>query len=205
MLAVVVAGCAAAPSGGEAPTDDGQPAESSPTESGSPEETAPPVAEISLDGIALGDESVSFEDGDDVLALLGDALGSTPEGEQYEGYPIMTHDWGDLSVTLMGEDDAQASIGVTAPASEGITFQTAEGGIAVGATRDEALDAGAEDGGYDGDGDGKSDYLMLEAQEVPDAESLERPGEPGREFVMLAIEDDMVTSIHAPADDFSDL
>ncbi|MGO1770719.1 MAG: hypothetical protein ACTHZX_12270 [Microbacterium sp.] len=185
LLAATLGGCATTPSG-TAIAD-------------------PPVVKVSLDGIASGDDAAGFDDGDGVLELLGDALGSTPEGEQYEGYPIVTHDWGDAALTLTGDADAHASIGVSAAEVDGSAFQTAEGGIAVGATREEALAAGAEGGGYDGDGDGEDDYLILEARDVPDAESLERPGEQGREFVMLAIEDDAVTGIHAPANDFSDL
>lgn len=206
LLAVLLAGCASAPAEEEAPPSSA-PAESAPTETPAPEETAPAVAEVSLDGISFGDDAAGFDDGAGALALLGDALGSTPEGEQYEGYPITSYDWGGLSLTVTrtSADDARASIGVTAADADGIEFRTAEGGISVGATREEALAAGAEPGGYDGDDDGRPEYLMLEAQEAPGTQSLERTGEAGREFVMLTVEDDVVTGIQAPSNDFSDL
>jgi hypothetical protein len=60
-------------------------------------------------------------------------------------------------------------------------------------------------GARDGDGDGKSDGLFLETQEVPGTSSLCVDGAVGVEFVDVGFTGDTVTLLLAPGNDFSDI
>jgi hypothetical protein len=202
--ALLLTGCGpAAPSG---PTD----ADADPTPSAS--ETVAPTAavlEIALDGVTLinDDESIAasaaFTDGEQVLALLGLAFGSTPAGvANSDGYPITSYEWD--SVTLNVVTDAGAIISVGASEQSGIEIRTTDG-ISVGATRPEVAAVADFDPAYDFDGDGASDYLGLEAQVNPEVDSLESPGEPGTDFIMVVFSGDNAIRINAPSSDYGDL
>lgn len=202
---LVLTGCGTPGSTG--PTDKGAP-EPEPSASETAEPT-PEVLEISLDGVSLinDDESVaataSFSDGAAVLALLGTAFGSTPAGvANTDGYPITSYEWD--SVTLNVITDAGAIMSVGASEQSGITIRTSDG-IGVGATRPEVAAYADFDPAYDFDGDGASDYLGLEAEENPAVESLENPGQPGTDFIMVVFSGDNAIRINAPSSDYGDL
>jgi hypothetical protein len=193
----------------------GTPGPSGPTDKAAPEptpsETSEPVATvllISLEGVTVvnDDDSVaaeaSFADGAAMLELLGEVAGSTPEGQvNGDGYPITFYDWGQLSLSVVTDSGSSLSVGDDEFA--GLAVHT-DDGIHVGSPRsDAALAAGFE--GSDFDGDGQADYLGIEAVENPDVESLERPGEPGVDFIMAVIEGDTVARLITPSSDYGDL
>jgi hypothetical protein len=165
---------------------------------------------VTLDGLTVtGDateESAALEDPDAVLALVEELTGQARVGVDIpnpwgEGDPVGTlYEWDGVTVSVIGE---RASLVVRAATVGGASFQT-EQGVAVGATRAEAVAAGAWDD-WDEDGDGVADYLGIGEREVPGTESLSRPGETGIEYVMLGVKGDVVEQIHVPANDFSDL
>ena len=136
-----------------------------------------------------------------MLELLGEVAGSTPEGQvNGEGYPITFYDWGQLGLAVV--TDAGATLSVGDDEFAGLAVHTTDG-IHVGSTRAEAAAvAGYE--GTDFDGDGQPDYLGLEAVANPDVDSLERPGEPGTDFIMVVL-GDTVSRLIAPSSDYGDL
>ena len=186
----------------------------SPSPSASETVTAPdptPVSlVISLDAVSVVNDdgttaaSAPFTDGEAVLALLGEYFGETPEGvENTEGYPITGYDWGGVSLAVV--DGGGASISTQVTDFEGLAILTTDG-IAVGSTRDEVLALDPFVGApFDGDGDGQPDSLGLEAEVNPDVESLELPGEPGTDFVLVVFDGDLVSGINAPSSDYGDL
>jgi hypothetical protein len=199
---LLLTGCGGGALGG--PTDKATPEPS-------PSETAEPVATvllISLDGVAVvnDDESVAaeapFSDGVAVLELLVDLAGSTPEAQvNSEGYPITFYDWGPLSLTVV--TDAGATLSVGDDEFAGLAVHTADG-IHAGSSRADAAAVASYDG-KDFDGDGQPDYLGLEAAANPAVESLELPGQPGTDFIMLVIQGDVVTRLITPSSDYGDL
>jgi hypothetical protein len=196
----------------------GSPAEHGPTDKAAPEpspsasETVAPTPEVlivSLDEVTLlnDDKSVaataSLDDGAAVLALLGSAFGSTPTGTTNgDGYPITSYEWDGLTLNVITDAGAFLSIGTAS--QSGILIRTTDG-IAVGALRPEVAAVADFDPAFDFDGDGASDYLGLEAEINPDVESLENPGQPGTDFVMVIFSGDTATRITSPACDYGDL
>lgn len=165
---------------------------------------------ISLDAVTvLNDDGTTaatsaFSDGAGVLALLGEYFGSTPEGvANTEGYPFTSYQWDGIWLTVV--DDGPASIAVQVSDFADLAIETSDG-IAVGSTRDEveALDpfVGLP---MDSDGDGQPDSLGLEYSMNPDVESLEQPGQPGTDFVLVVFDGDTVSGINAPSSDYGDL
>lgn len=174
-----------------------------PTPSASPEADA---IVITLDELRLIDRAeaalgrVSLRDGD-VIGFLEDALGSAPTVDTEDTYGIVFYEWEGVNLTpLDGERGGRVSF--TAAQSNGLTLRTEEG-LTVGATRDEAIAAGAE-AGYIDEETGY-DILQLDTREEPGTESLERPGETGVVYVTIVVEEGIVTQIGAPGNDFSDL
>lgn len=207
-IALVLAACA-----GEdvAP---GPPPTSAPTESATSSPAPPPAPTpdalvIAVDGLTLlnGDGSsagtTSFADGAGTLAFLNDLLDAEPTVTRNpDGYEITSYDWGALSLSVI--DGLGSQIVVRATEFEGLTLRTVEG-VTVDDTRAEVASLGALDGGYDGDGDGASDFVQLSTRNVPGTDSLEKPGSVGVDYVMISFEGDDVVGIHAPANDYGDL
>ena len=169
---------------------------------------APAAIVVSVDGLELVDEqgtvlgSAEFADGAGVVEFLGDAVGSTPEGEENtEGYPITSYDWGE--VTLRVVDDGAASIVASSATIEGLEIRTTEG-VGVGSSREAAVDAGAEEVFY-ADGSLQPDLLRLQVRDAPGTDSLENPGTTGVDFVLLVLEGGDVVRIFSPSSDYGDL
>lgn len=208
LLLLAMTGCTAAPPV-SAPTS---PAASSaaPTPSPPPAPGKPGTLTIAVDGVTFeGDgetRTAGFTDGQAIIDLLHDTTGSLPDGvavDDLEGYEsgVVVYDWDGIAVFLA--PDGRARVSVEAPSIGAVRIQTVAG-LGVGSSRTDAVKAQAWDQ-WDDDGDGLADYLGIGEREVPGTESLSRPDFVGIEFVLLVMEDDAVTEIQAPADDFSDL
>lgn len=149
----------------------------------------------------------SFSAPEPLLALIEELTGQPRTGEDYEdpwGHGDVwgtTYTWDDISVSVPKEGSA----GVTVKSAKvgDIPVQT-PGGIAVGASRADVLAAqGWEE--WDEDGDGLADYYGIDARTVEGTESLSRPGEVGREYIVIALNGDTVSRLQTPSNDFSDL
>lgn len=167
---------------------------------------------MGLDGIALTDDSgsteASYDDSAALLALLEQATGTLPEPEALEGMEgydmqLDAYRWDGLQVTAPHSGEGQAWIRVTGADVDGVALETEEG-LAVGSARAELIDAGAW-ALVDTEDPATASELGLGGREVPDTQSLTRPGSVGIRFVMFSLEDDTVTQLMVPADDFSDL
>lgn len=203
--ALLLTGCApvvapeAAPSGSAA------------AETSTPTPTPTPVGEL-----VIGIDEVTYEhagatqefpfmdDGEELLALVEELTGQLRQGEEIEG-PYggewgTAYKWDEISIIVAGD---QTRVSVAAPSVGGVPVVTPEG-LSVGSGRNEVVAAGGRDG-WDADEDGVADYMDLGEQQVPDTQSLSRPGEVGILFVTVELDDDVVVEIQAPANDFSDI
>lgn len=206
---LVLSGCSTSPTAAPSPTAS-SPA-LSPEASASPTPTAEPERlVITLDALTYVDgptsEAYPIEEGAAVVDLLDELTGTTAVGEQFDG-PYgseggVRYEWAGVTVAVFTYDGA-ASVTVDAATIGDVPISTSEG-IAVGSTREAALAAGAFDD-WDADGDGIADVLGIQPVEVPDAESLTRPGTPGIRYIALELTDDVVTAIRWPSNDFSDI
>jgi hypothetical protein len=196
--ALVLAGCAAevAAQASETPTP-----------------TPTPAGAISLgvEGMTFTDggepQSFSFDDPEPLLAFVEQLTGEPRVGEDFEdmwGHGEVwgtAYTWKEISVKVW--KDGPASVAILAATVGGIPVRTTSG-IAVGSTREDVLTIGGWDE-WDADGDGKADYLGVDGREVAGVESLSRPGEPGREFILAGLNGDVVTELQSPSNDFSDI
>ena len=206
---LLLAACAAEPStGSPTPTTNDEQTSSSPTSN--------PAAEqhlvISVDGIAYTEDadtvSAAYDDAAALLELLKDATGEMPtpvDMEDPPGYEMnfVTYDWDGLRVITEAGGIGTARVSVTSADVDGIQVATEEG-LTVGSSRADLVDAQGWDQ-WDQDGDGVADYIGLGHLEVPGTVSLTHPGTVGSVFLLFALENDTVTQIQAPSDDFSDL
>lgn len=201
-LLLALAGCA--PGGGtggtNAPSPDPTPA---------PEEPTASAIVLSLEGLATVDqdgeplEAVRFDDAPPVLVLLTELLGEEPEEEYFADYGTTTYSWGeDVQLWTNEEDFSRLSLEVAELG--GLPVATTDG-ITIGSTRDEVLALDPYDGEYDVDGDGDSDFLGLEPVANPEYESLSFPGQPGTDFIEVQLEDDLVSSLRSPSNDYTDV
>ena len=167
---------------------------------------------LGVDGLAVVEgeaqtESFPLDAAEALLAFVEDLTGKPRSGEDFEDPWGNGEIWGTQytwdEITISVLKDGPASVTVLATTIGGVPVGTA-GGVMVGATRDAVLAAGGWEE-WDEDGDGVADYLGLDEQDVEGTQSLSRPGEVGREFVSVALEDDVVTALRIPANDFSDL
>ena len=195
LVALALAGCTApAPD----PTAD---AVATPTA-----DRAPAAIVMTLDELRLLDagdavlETVSVRDGD-VIGFFEDALGGPATVSTDEGYGFDFHDWTGIRVMPL-TDGRGGWVTFTAAESSGLALRTEEG-LTVGATRDQAIAAGAEEG-YVDDESGYA-VLQLDTREEPGTESLERPGETGVVYVAIIVENGVVSQIGVPGNDFSDI
>ncbi|WP_282847706.1 hypothetical protein [Microbacterium oxydans] len=161
------------------------------------------VVVISVDGLSVDDGAViAYDDPDGAVAALTDVFGSAPEEAPVEGPydSVFTgFEWDGTNAIDYG---TWIDVAVSADAS-GVIFRTPEG-VGIGATRADALAAGAVDG-WDEDGDGVADYLSIGVREVPGTSSLANPGQPGVEYISLKIVDDVVTRLSSGGNDYSDI
>lgn len=183
-----------------------------PTASPTPTPTAEAHLVVAVDGLSLVDAddttSAGFDDAAALLDLLEQATGMSPTPTAVENPPgyemnLVNYDWEGLILVSDESGTGVASIVVTSQTVNGTPIATADG-FAVGSPREALTAAGAKDV-FDADGDGIADELSLDWKEVPGTNSLVTPGQVGSEYLMFSITDDVVTRIHAPANDFSDL
>jgi len=198
LVALALAGCTA---GGD-PTNAGSP---TPPHTPAPDH-APAAIVMTLDELRLVDaedavlETVAVRDGD-VIGFFEDALGGPATVSTDEGYGFDFHDW--TGVRVMPLTDGRGGwVTFTAAESSGLALRTQEG-VAVGATREQAIAAGAVEGYVDDDSG--YDILQLDTREEPGTESLERPGETGVVYVAIIVENGVVSQIGVPGNDFSDI
>lgn len=183
--------------------------EPSPTSSPTPE--AAPQLVLSVDSITYehdgAAEVVPLDEGAALVALLEGIAGAGTQEEfdgPYDSEGGTRYRWEGIVVSIWAFD-AAADVSVDGATVGGVPIATTEG-VAVGATRADAIAAGAfEICTYDGDGDGLTDSLALQATEVADTQSLCRSGSVGIEFVDVGFTGDTVTRLSAPGNDFSDI
>ncbi len=167
---------------------------------------------ITLDGIVYShddtDEFVPLSDGQSLLALFQKLTGVMPTGVElqspFEGYDWKqtSYEWSDVRV-VVSHDGGASSIGILAPAVNGVPIQTEEG-ISVGSKRAEVLAAHGWDI-YDENGDGLAEAIGLGSREVPGTQSLSHLGAVGVEYILLVMKGDAVEQIQIPSNDFSDI
>jgi len=198
LVALALAGCTA----GGGPTSAASP---TPTHTPAPDR-APAAIVMTLDELRLVDtedavlETVSVRDGD-VTGFLADALGEPATVSTDEGYGFEFHDWPGIRVIPLA-DGRGGWVAFTAAEANGLALRTEEG-LMVGATREQAIAAGAVEGFVDDDSG--YDILQLDTRDEPGTESLERPGETGVVYVAIIVENGVVSQIGVPGNDFSDL
>ncbi|WP_282848112.1 hypothetical protein [Microbacterium oxydans] len=205
--ALLLAGCTSAPSAAE-PTTVPSSAPSSPT----PTPTVEPQIVVSLDGIAVTDETgtrdAALDDTEAVLDLLEETTGELPEPEKVETFPgydfsFVNYIWDGLRVFTDTEHEGPASVALTGPSVGGVPITTAEG-LAVGSTRAELLDAGAW-ALDDSEDPATAEFLGLGGREAPGTESLSHPGSTGIVYTLFWFDGDTVKQIQVPSNDYSDL
>jgi hypothetical protein len=206
---LVLAGCAA-----EEPAAFTTPSSSpaaQPSETPTPTPTPAGAISLGVAGIAFTDggesKTLSFDDPQLLLAFVEELTGEPRAGEDFEDPWGNGDTWGTLytwdDIRVSVRKDGPASVVILATTVGGIPVRTASG-IAVGSTRDDVLAMGGWDG-WDADGDGQADYLGVDGHEVEGVESLSRPGQPGREFILVELDGDVVTELQSPSNDFSDI
>lgn len=154
---------------------------------------------VSAVTVTSGDQltTVSYEDPDALIQALTDVFGSSPSvTEDPNGYEVTFYDW--QGARVLRFSDARASVAISVPTVSGVNTATLEG-IQVGSDRASALAAEARDVGEG------ADSLGITAREVPNTQSLTRPGEVGLDFVRLRFNSDQVSHIQAPAFDYGDV
>lgn len=176
-----------------------------------PTETTSAQIVVSLDGLTVTgaeERSADYTDSAALLELLQEVTGELPEAEGVEIFPgvpstLEAYDWGGLRVLADSTGEAPASVSVTAAEVAGLPVVT-EDGFRVGSTRSElrAADAWALTDAADPE---TASELGLGGREVPDTESLTRPGSTGIVYTMFVLDGDTVTKIMVPSNDFSDL
>jgi hypothetical protein len=209
-VALSLSACAPQPAAEPTSTDAAAPTftptvKPTPTASPSPHTAAPAsdaVLIVQLDSASIAAGSTLDYSIDAVDAWTA-ALGSVPTQSAVEGpyggtLDMTAMDWPGLTVTVPNDGSTHgASVRVSEPTVAGHPVVTT-GGIGVGSTRAEAITAGATEG-FD------ATELRLDTRDAPGTQSLQRPGEVGREYVMLVLDGDAVTQIILPGNDFSDI
>ncbi|WP_201276579.1 hypothetical protein [Marisediminicola senii] len=169
-----------------------------------------PIVTITLDDLSYGDPgaitTVPFTQGNDLVVAIQSLTGSAPSVSDIED-PWGNGDiwgtryqWDGINVNVL---DGNATLRISTATLGDSVILTAQG-LAVGSTRADAVAAGAWDD-YDENDDQIADYLGIGSREIAGTESLGNPGAVGVEYLMLEMNGDVVSAIHAPANDFSDI
>src|SRR4051812_13970892 len=116
MILVVAIAAGLLLTGCTTPSGPGGPSDLTTDPSPSASETAeavPAVLVVSLDGVSVLDESevelmsATFDDGSDVLSVLGAAFGSVPAGvANADGYPITSYEWDNVTLNVVTDAGA---------------------------------------------------------------------------------------------------
>ncbi|MFJ6427257.1 hypothetical protein [Microbacterium maritypicum] len=206
--ALLLIGCTSAPSSTGPSTAPA--AAPSPTPSATAE--IEPQIVVSLDGIAVTDESgtrrADFADLDAVLNLVGEVAGGLPEPEKVEDppgyeYGMVNYTWDGLKVFTDTAHEAPASVAITGSSLNGVPIMT-EQGVAVGSTREELIDAGAW-ALVDAEDPRTAEFVGVGGREAPGTESLTHPGSVGIIFTLFWFDGDVVKQIQVPSNDYSDI
>ena len=210
VLALGLSACVPQPA--PAPTDT-----ASPTPAFCPSVKPTPTVSPTADAVAPASDAVLIVSLDSASIAAGStleyslnaveawtaALGAAPTQSAVEGpyggtLELTALEWPGFTLTVPNDGSTRAaSVRVSTPTVSGHPIVTT-GGIGVGSTRAEAVAAGATEG-FD------STELRLDTRDAPGTQSLQRPGEVGREYVMLVLDGDSVTQLILPANDFSDI
>jgi hypothetical protein len=167
------------------------------------------VVTVTHDGLSYdvggGVDTVRFDAGNEVVSFVGGLADSAPTVSDIDdpwGTAVIgtLFEWDGVALSVFG---GVGDLRLRAAEIGGARLQTVEG-IAVGSTRAEAMAAGAW-ADWDEDGDGVADHLGIGPREVPGTSSYAKPGSVGIEYVLLTIDDDVVTEIRVPVNDFSDI
>jgi hypothetical protein len=171
-------------------------ATATPTPTPTPSEPQPSAVLVSLDDLTVVDaegaplSSVPLSEPDLLIDFLTQLEGAAPTVVDNRKFG-MSYTWAGASVVVNFE---LAFFRATAPTIGGFPVVTSQG-IKIGSTQAEVLALGPVDPGYDGDGDGQSDYLGLEARVRPGSESLVTPGQEGIDYIEVTFTGDLVSSI----------
>jgi hypothetical protein len=162
---------------------------------------------VSLDQISVINNdgstgaTASFSSGSATLALLSDALGSTPTAERNDTYGLTSYDWGALTLTVSDYTGA-AFVSMTAAVLGGLTLRTPEG-IHVGSTAVEF--AAVASPGTQYPAAGAPVALGLEARPHPGTQSLAFPGRVGLDYIAVDLEGGLVARLRVPSGDWQDI
>ena len=207
-LLTALSGCTA---GGQTAEPSADPTASAPPSSEAPQPSTSPsatpegqVIEISLDGVSInGGRTIPYSARADLLDMLRSALGPmAEEPTEPDALGLIVYEWGSVRASMRQEGDIFIWVGT--PEVDDVKF-TGPDGVAVGWTRDQVIAAGAEDLGFDGDGDGKSDQLVMDAREVPGTKALDDPTRTGREYITIGMKGDVVEYIMSNGNDYNDV
>ncbi|KAA9110211.1 hypothetical protein [Microbacterium rhizomatis] len=162
---------------------------------------------VGADGKTMA--SVAFTDGPAIVALFNELLGSSPAGTRdapdakYQ-FAQTYYDWGGVRAVVPDEAQSRTHVAFTTSEVNGVQL-TAIGGIRLGMSRADAVARGAQESSFDGDGDGKGDFLQLDARAVSGTNSLTTPGAVGSDFILILLDGDAVVSIQSGGNDYGDL
>ena len=164
---------------------------------------------VSVDGVTFthaGEtEAVAFTDTTALLALVTEAVGTSPIVSKVEDLPgydfnLTAYDWTGLKVV---SDEANASISATSARVGGVSIETSQG-IAVGSSRADLLALHPTEIA-DENGDGTPDDFGVEPREEAGTTSLSHPDSTGIVFILVLMDGDSVKQIQSPSNDYSDI
>lgn len=167
---------------------------------------------VSLDDVTFSDgnrsEFAALDNGPGVIELLTTHFGRAPEKTRDPAdakyvFPQTYYTWDGVRLTVP-DGGGRVSISVQAPQLNGVGL-SAQGGVAVGMSRSEALEHGAESWEQDAEDDDQATRLVIGPRPVANTQSLSHPGSVGSEFIDVWVENGTVKGIQAPGNDFSDL
>lgn len=142
-----------------------------------------------------------------MIAAMTSLTGSSPTIEvleRYQGWgPEITRYQFDGIAVLSQTGTDFATVSITSATIGGSSVRTL-GGIGIGSSLSDVIADGGV-GEWDSDGDGDPNYYILDPVDVPGTESLTHPGQVGISFVLVRIDNDVVTEMQAPGNDFTDL
>lgn len=153
-------------------------------------------------------KNASYQNAKGLLALLESATGTLPTPEALADAPgyetnYVKYVWDGLSVIVDADLTGAASMTITGTEAQGVPIEL-ESGVQVGATRADLIEAGAWALTPDEE-PASAEQLGLGKQEVAGTESLTHPGEVGSLYALLILDQDSLTKIMVPSNDFSDL
>lgn len=214
---IALAGCSSTPTTPTSPATTSPEATTQPTTSAPTAEPTPtPSADDALatSSIEIGTESLTLQgkDGADLKSYnyLSDGVALTTDLSALFGtveptagsMDVMSMQWKAFAVNYRTATPENVWVIIKISALDGVPFKTAEG-IQVGGTEDEVIAAGGTLAITD-PATGTKTY-ELQPVEVPGTTSLVDNSQVGSKFISVFVEDGVVTSIIAPADNYSDI